>query len=61
MTDSKSVTVSMRVTPRFKRLLEVAAEREQRTQTNLLEWLLTEHCRQVGLVRVRVTKPAAKS
>jgi len=50
----------MRVTPRFKRLLELAAAREQRTQTNLLEWLLTEHCRQIGLVRTPTTKPVPK-
>lgn len=57
---SKSITVCMRVTPRFKRLLELAAAREQRTQTNLLEWLLTEHCRQIGLVRTPTTKPVPK-
>jgi hypothetical protein len=37
MAEEKSVSVSFRVTPRFKRLLQTAAEREHRSQTNLLE------------------------
>ena len=50
MNEEKSESLSMRVTPQFKRLLRLAAEREQRSQTNLLEKLLTDHCRSVGLV-----------
>ena len=44
MAEEKSVSVSFRVTPRFKRLLQAAAEREHRSQTNLLETLLFAHC-----------------
>jgi hypothetical protein len=44
MADDKSVSVSFRVTPRFKRLLQAAAAREYRSQTNLLETLLFAHC-----------------
>jgi len=49
VTQDKSETLSMRVTPEFKRMLRLAAEREQRSQTNLLEKLLADHCRSVGL------------
>lgn len=49
MGEEKSVSVSFRVTPRFKRLLQAAAEREHRSQTNLLETLLFAHCIQHGL------------
>jgi hypothetical protein len=46
----KSVPFSMRVTPEFKRLLELAAAHERRSQTNLLEKLLFDHCRMSGLL-----------
>lgn len=53
MSNEKSATLSMRVTPEFKRLLKVAAKLEQRSQTNLLEKLLFDHCIALGLA----TKP----
>lgn len=46
----KTVALSMRVTPEFKRLLELAAAAEQRSKTNLLEKLLVDFCRMKGLV-----------
>ena len=49
MGEEKSISVSFRVTPRFKRLLQAAAEREHRSQTNLLETLLFAHCVQQGI------------
>jgi hypothetical protein len=49
MPEDKSVSVSFRVTPRFKRLLQAAAEREHRSQTNLLETLLFAHCVKHGV------------
>jgi hypothetical protein len=49
MGEEKSVSVSFRVTPRFKRLLQAAAEREHRSQTNLLETLLFAHCTKYGV------------
>ena len=45
MKSEKSIGISFRVTPRFKRLLEAAADRDQRSLTNMLEVLLEEHCR----------------
>ena len=46
----KSETLSMRVTPEVKRMLQLAAAREQRSQTNLLEKLLVDYCRSAGLL-----------
>lgn len=40
----KRISVSFRVSPRFKALLELAADRENRSQTNLLETLLFDFC-----------------
>ena len=47
--ESKRIPVSFRVTPQFKRALELAAQREQRSQTNLVEKLLFDFCRQSGI------------
>jgi uncharacterized protein (DUF1778 family) len=51
MSVDKTETLSMRVTAELKQLLKLAAAQEQRTQTNLLERLLVEHCRKTGLLR----------
>jgi predicted transcriptional regulator len=44
MPAEKSVAVSFRVSPRFKQLLEAAAQAEHRSQTNMLETLLFDFC-----------------
>lgn len=49
MPEEKSVAVSFRVTPSFKRLLEAASSRENRSQTNMLETLLLEYCKMNGI------------
>jgi uncharacterized protein (DUF1778 family) len=55
MSAEKTVSVSYRVTPEFKALLELAAAQAHRSRTNLLEKLLFDHCRDIGLL------PAAAS
>jgi len=50
MDNATRIPVSFRVTPEFKRLLELAAAKEQRSKTNMLEKLLADHCRAVGLL-----------
>jgi hypothetical protein len=45
----KTVSISFRVSPRFKRLLETAAACEHRSLTNMLETLLFTHCEQLGI------------
>ena len=49
MTAEKTVSMSFRVSPKFKALLEIAAGRENRSLTNMLESLVFEHCEQHGL------------
>ena len=44
MSESKNVAVSFRVSGRFRKLLEAAAVRENRSLTNMLETLLFEYC-----------------
>lgn len=59
--DGKRIPVSFRVTPQFKRALELAAEREQRSQTNLVEKLLFDFCRKSGIdVDSRLTHVSTK-
>lgn len=50
MQGEKTVSVGFRVTPEFKRLLGIAARHDHRSMTNLLEKLLTDHCRSSGLL-----------
>ncbi len=49
MAAEKTVSMSFRVSPRFKALLEAAASRENRSLTNTLESLLYAYCEQHGI------------
>jgi hypothetical protein len=44
MNAAKNISVSFRVSERFKRLLDAAAARERRSRTNMLETLLFGFC-----------------
>lgn len=46
MTAEKHLSISFRVSTRFKDLLEAAAAREHRSQTNMIETLLFDYCEQ---------------
>lgn len=50
MNSGKSVAMTFRVTPEFKQLLQCAARLEQRSNTNMLEKLLRDHCLKQGLL-----------
>ena len=64
MTAEKTVSISFRVSPTFKTLLEAAAAQENRSLTNMLETLLLAHCDKHGLkvpaANVRHGKEAKK-
>ena len=60
MAAEKTVSVSFRVSPTFKAMLEAAAARENRSQTNLLETLLMRHCELYGIAALP-PKPAGKT
>ena len=55
MTAEKTISMSFRVSPKFKALLEVASARENRSLTNMLETLVFAHCEQH-----RLSAPPAK-
>jgi hypothetical protein len=59
--DCKRIPVSFRVTPQNKRAPEIAAERERRSQTNLVEKLLFDICKKSGIeVEVALANSPAK-
>ncbi len=45
MQAEKTVGMSFRITPEMKRLLVAAAARENRSLTNMLEFLVRDYCR----------------
>jgi hypothetical protein len=47
--EERRIPVSFRVSPRFKQCLKLAAERDQRSQTNFIEKLVFDYCIQQGL------------
>ena len=49
MAAEKTIAVSFRVSRRFKALLETAAGRENRSQTNMVETLLFDYCSKHGI------------
>jgi len=49
MPSSKTVAMSFRFTPTFKRQLEAVAELEHRSNTNVLEKLLHDYCAANGI------------
>jgi uncharacterized protein (DUF1778 family) len=56
MPPKKTVSISFRVTPRFKDLLKAAAQSQNRNQTNMLESLVFAFCEQHN-----ITAPAVKA
>lgn len=61
MPAEKTVPVSFRVSPRFKQLLEAAATRQRRSQTNMLETLLFDFCEQQGIQAPEDAQAPSKS
>lgn len=59
----KTVAMTFRVTPEFKRLLGQAAKLEHRSNTNMLEKLLRDHCVANGLAQLSdaASSPAPSS
>jgi hypothetical protein len=45
----RRIPVSFRVSQRFKQCLRLAAERDQRSQTNFIEKLVFDYCIREGL------------
>ena len=48
--DRKTETLNLRVTPELKDLLRLASTREHRTLSNMVEYLVREHCERHQIV-----------
>lgn len=49
MTPKKTTTMNLRVDPFIKVAIREAADREHRSITNMVEMLIRQHCKQVGI------------
>lgn len=50
MSDIKTEQLGLRITPTAKALLRVAAEREHRSASNMVEHLILDHCERNNIV-----------
>jgi hypothetical protein len=51
----KTATMTLRVDPKIKAAVEAAAQRDHRSITSLIEVLILNHCRSVGLAPMRTS------
>lgn len=49
MSKAKTEVVSVRVSPKIKALLALAAEKEMRSQANMIEVMVVKYCRSIGI------------
>lgn len=47
--NTKSVTMNLRVSPALKAIIQIAAKREHRSLSNMIEFLVLEYCERHGL------------
>jgi hypothetical protein len=52
----KTATMTLRVDPKIKAAVEAAARRDHRSITSLIEVLILNHCRSVGLNPMRTSE-----
>lgn len=52
----KTATMTLRVDPKIKAAVEAAAQRDHRSITSLIEVLILNHCRSVGLNPTRTSE-----
>ena len=49
MNEGKTTAINLRMSPEIKELLRLAAAKEHRTLSNMLEYLILQHCELKGL------------
>jgi hypothetical protein len=45
LSPTKSAILNLRIDPGLKEALRIAANRQHRSVSNMLEWLIRDHCR----------------
>ena len=58
--DAKTETLNLRVSPHLKSALQVAAKRECRSMSNMVEFLVLTYCREHGLIADEQLAPQQK-
>lgn len=56
--ERKTETVNLRLSPRMKELLRIAAEREHRTLSNMIEALVLDYCERQGIAVAQSENPS---
>lgn len=59
--ERKTETVNLRLSPRMKELLRIAAEREHRTVSNMIEALVLDYCESKGIAVAQGERPANRT
>lgn len=59
-TKIKTATLTVRLDPKIKAAAEAAAEQDHRSLTSLLEVLIVNHCRALGLNPERPSKESSQ-
>lgn len=49
MIASRTAILNLRIDPALKDALRIAADREHRSVTNMVEWLVRKHCKKAGI------------
>ena len=49
MGPTRTAVLNLRIDPELKEALRIAAVRDHRSVANLVEWLVREHCKRVGI------------
>lgn len=60
MIDTKTQQVNLRMSPRAKTLLRLAAEKEHRSASNMVEHLVLDYCEQHDIRAPEVAEPPPK-
>jgi hypothetical protein len=49
MAPGRTALLNVRMDPRLKEALRIASTREHRSISNMLEWLVRQHCERAGI------------
>lgn len=60
MSERKTEAINLRMAPGVKELLRLAAGKEHRTLSNMLEVLILDYCQENGLTEPGTTTPSRK-
>lgn len=56
MPSPKSTNLNLRIAPEVKEALKEAAERDHRSISNMVEYLIVQHCQRLGIPVVKKVK-----